>query len=61
MKYYRKYLFIAILASSLLFFLSGSYMQQRDVPVNIILFIGDGMGVSHIAAAKTVNGSLAME
>jgi len=30
-------------------------------PKNIILFIGDGMGVSQVTAAKTVNGSLHME
>ncbi len=35
--------------------------RKRDVPVNIILFIGDGMGISHVTAAKTVKGVLNME
>lgn len=30
-------------------------------PQNVILFIGDGMGVSHITAAKTVKGTLNLE
>jgi alkaline phosphatase len=37
---------------------SGS---KRSSPDNIILFIGDGMGVSHITAAKITNGSLNLE
>ena len=32
-----------------------------SIPKNIILFIGDGMGVSHITAAKTVKGKLNLE
>jgi alkaline phosphatase len=31
------------------------------VPENIILFIGDGMGVSHVTAARVANGCLNME
>jgi alkaline phosphatase len=31
------------------------------LPKNIILFIGDGMGVAHITAAKTVKGKLFLE
>jgi len=38
-----------------------TYAAASDVPKNIILFIGDGMGVSHITAAKIVNGHLNME
>ena len=30
-------------------------------PKNIILFIGDGMGVAHITAAKTINSKLHLE
>ena len=32
-----------------------------SVPKNVILFIGDGMGVTHITAAKTVKGKLNLE
>ncbi|MBN2185551.1 MAG: alkaline phosphatase [Candidatus Krumholzibacteriota bacterium] len=35
--------------------------NRDDLPVNIILFIGDGMGVAHITAAKTVMGHMQME
>lgn len=34
---------------------------QKNVPKNIILLIGDGMGVGQVSAAKTVKGTLAME
>lgn len=34
---------------------------RSDTPKNIILLIGDGMGVAHVTAAKTVGGSLNME
>ncbi len=33
----------------------------HPVPKNIILFVGDGMGVQQITAAKVIKGSLAME
>lgn len=32
-----------------------SYAQDSIVPRNVILFIGDGMGLSHVYAAYTVN------
>ena len=32
-----------------------------SIPKNVILFIGDGMGVSHITAAMTVKGKLNLE
>lgn len=41
--------------------LSSACAPRRTVPTNIILFIGDGMGVSQITAAKTVKGSLHIE
>ena len=40
---------------------AASSGNKGDLPRNIILFIGDGMGVSHITAAKTVMGRLQME
>ncbi len=32
-----------------------------SIPKNVILFIGDGMGVTHITAARTVKGKLNLE
>lgn len=34
---------------------------QDQLPKNIILFIGDGMGIAHITAAKTVQAKLNLE
>jgi alkaline phosphatase len=34
---------------------------DSDYPENIILFIGDGMGVAHITAGKIVQGELNLE
>jgi len=34
---------------------------RQSKPVNIIFFIGDGMGVSHVTAGKTCKGVLALE
>jgi len=43
-------------------FLIGLGCSSMDrQPRNVILFIGDGMGVCHVTAAKTVAGRLAME
>jgi len=36
-------------------------LRQGAPPTNIILMIGDGMGVSHVTAAKIEGGSLNME
>ncbi len=44
----------------LAFLLFGCYATD-DAPQNIIVFIGDGMGVSHITAAKIAAGSLNLE
>jgi alkaline phosphatase len=35
--------------------------EDPDYPKNIILFIGDGMGVAHISAAKIARGRLNLE
>jgi alkaline phosphatase len=44
------------------FLLQGETLSgERETPRNIILFIGDGMGISHITAARTILGSLNME
>jgi alkaline phosphatase len=48
------YKFAIILAASLIFVSAGS---DRQKPLNLILFIGDGMGVSHVYAAMTVSGN----
>lgn len=34
---------------------------DTETPVNIILFIGDGMGIAHVTAAKITQGSLHLE
>ncbi len=38
-----------------------SQAREYETPENIILFIGDGMGVAHVTAAKIVRGSLHIE
>jgi alkaline phosphatase len=45
----------------ILFLLFGSCYPKGNVPKNIILMIGDGMGVSHITAAHTYKGRLELE
>ncbi len=52
-----KYLFIVLLV---LFSLS-LYAQQVIKPKNIILMIGDGMGLAQISAGKTYKGQLNLE
>jgi alkaline phosphatase len=43
------------------FFAGSSYAQDSTLSRNVILFIGDGMGLSHVYAAYTVNkGNLNM-
>lgn len=46
-----------------LFILSCTSFQKRSAknPKNIILFIGDGMGVAQMTAARTIKGVLNME
>ncbi|MFQ6113810.1 MAG: alkaline phosphatase [bacterium] len=47
----------------LFIFWGDAYTNERysDLPRNIILYIGDGMGLSSVTAAKIVKGHLAME
>ncbi len=40
---------------------TGISDPSDDIPHNIILFIGDGMGTAHITAARTAAGKLHME
>ena len=42
-------------------FLLLSCAADKDYPENIILFIGDGMGVSHITAGKISQGNINLE
>ena len=35
--------------------------EDKNIPKNIILFIGDGIGVGHISAAKIMKGTLNIE
>jgi alkaline phosphatase len=44
-----------------LFALCVSVYAEEAAPKNIILFIGDGMGLAQVTAAKVANGSLEME
>ena len=56
-----KRVLLAVVVFAGLAFLGGDTGEAADTPRNIILFIGDGMGVSHISAAKTVAGTLNIE
>jgi alkaline phosphatase len=47
---------IVILGCGFVYSASG-----QDLPKNIILFIGDGMGVAHVTAGMTVGGTLNLE
>lgn len=44
-----------------LFLLCAAFLRAEDVPKNMILFIGDGMGTAQLTAAKIAKGTLAME
>ncbi|MBA4390116.1 MAG: alkaline phosphatase [Syntrophus sp. (in: bacteria)] len=50
-----------LLAVILLFGVVPAYAEEAARPKNIILFIGDGMGVSQITAGKIVKGNLNLE
>lgn len=52
-------LFVALMASILI--VSPGFSQSRPVPTNIILLIGDGMGVSQVTAGRTYKGSLELD
>ena len=48
---------VYFIQATLLIFLAGcTGKKTQDKPQNIILMIGDGMGVSHITAGMTANG-----
>jgi len=49
---------MVFILSIILLFGSTFTLAQSSTPKNIILFIGDGMGVAHITAGFTVNGTL---
>lgn len=49
-------IFIAVTAAAKL-----SCARVYETPRNIILFIGDGMGIAHVTAAKITKGSLNLE
>ena len=51
--YYLVFLLIALLTTV--------DAQEKLYPKNIILFIGDGMGLAQISAGKTVKGELHLE
>lgn len=64
MSHRTKKLFCAIAAVLFIGFIltvQAFFINERDLPDNIILFIGDGMGVAHVTAGKTVNGTLNLE
>lgn len=45
----------------LVLFSFGNCSQSENYPKNIILFIGDGMGVAHITAGKIARGNLNLD
>jgi len=53
----RRLFYIGLLCA---FLLTGC-AAESDYPENMILFIGDGMGVAHISAAKIARGSIHLE
>jgi alkaline phosphatase len=62
---YKVQKIVKLILSMNLFVLLISFSCWRSnvpsIPKNVILFIGDGMGVTHITAAKTVKGNLNLE
>lgn len=56
-RYATFFLSIVILAAGV----APVSLAGESTPKNIILFIGDGMGVSHITAGKIANGNLHLE
>lgn len=51
MKIFSRFLVLSILVTLL-----ASAGSDRQKPLNLILFIGDGMGVAHVYSAMTVSG-----
>lgn len=50
-------IFLRSIAISLVILTLTSAGSSRNNPLNLILFIGDGMGVSHVYAAMTASGN----
>lgn len=57
----KKYIINVLFLLMILSINSLSWAANAQPPINIILLIGDGMGLSQISAGKIVNGSLNME
>jgi alkaline phosphatase len=56
-----RYSAIALLIAAVTAWTGHAAGVQDDVPRNVILFVGDGMGVSHVTAGKIAGGSLNLE
>ena len=57
----KKVLWLVLMTSILGFYSCDLLTPGKKVPQNIILMIGDGMGVSEVTAGKYENGKLHME
>lgn len=59
----RPVVLIALLAAAVAVTAGCAHLPHRPggAPTNIVLMIGDGMGVAHVTAAKVEGGSLNME
>jgi alkaline phosphatase len=59
----RTVLLIALLAVAITVAAGCAHVPRRSqgAPTNIVLMIGDGMGLTHLTAAKVAGGSLNME
>ena len=57
----KKILLLLGLAAAIAAVLVTTLPKQEAPPKNIILFIGDGMGIQQVTAAKVIKGSLEME
>ena len=60
-KKHFRYFFIAVLLTLWLSPLSHAQTPAGEIPKNIILFIGDGMGLAHVTAAYIDQGGLNLE
>jgi alkaline phosphatase len=47
--------------ASLVFLSSIAFAQEGKAPKNVILFIGDGMGIAHVTAGRTYKGWLELD
>ncbi len=59
----RAWVFLGLGVATLALLVGCAHLPHRPghTPTNIILMIGDGMGVTHVTAAKVVAGNLNME